>query len=248
MAFLALISGGKDGLFAAGQCVAAGRELLAVLHLRPAADWDELDSHMFQSVGCEAVESIARCLGKPLLQRRLRGGSRNTALEYCPTEGDEVEDLTALVAEARAAFPAARALCSGAIASLYQKNRVESVCARAGLEPLAPLWGRAPEPLLREMLDWGLRALLVRVCADGLDARHLGLELGAALPVLLRLAATRGLHVCGEGGEFETLVLDCPLFTAGRLEVLRAERVVEVDNGLQFRGRLNLREVAVRPI
>src|SRR2546425_3923743 len=29
---------------------------------------------------------------------------------------------------------------------------------------------------------------------------------------LLRLQETRGVHPCGEGGEFETLVLDAPLF------------------------------------
>src|SRR2546428_63125 len=45
----------------------------------------------------------------------------------------------------------------------------------------------------------------------------------AVIADLLRLQETRGIHPCGEGGEFETLVLDGPFFRR-RVEILRAER------------------------
>jgi diphthine-ammonia ligase len=64
------------------------------------------------------------------------------------------------------------------------------------------------------------RCLLLQVAALGLDPyKHLGRSLAALQPHLLRLADTYGCNPCGEGGEYETLTLDCPLFTAGRLEL-----------------------------
>jgi diphthine-ammonia ligase len=39
-------------------------------------------------------------------------------------------------------------------------------------------------------------------------------------PTLYRIEREFGSHCCGEGGEFETLVLDCPLFTRARLDIM----------------------------
>lgn len=62
--------------------------------------------------------------------------------------------------------------------------------------------------------------LVHQVAALGLDPyKHLGRSLAALQPHLLRLADNYGCNPCGEGGEYETLTLDCPLFTAGRLEL-----------------------------
>ncbi len=49
----------------------------------------------------------------------------------------------------------------------------------------------------------------------GLDpAKHAGKTLAQMRPVLRRLHAAFGLHECGEGGEYESLVLDSPLVRA----------------------------------
>ena len=50
-------------------------------------------------------------------------------LEYSLTCGDEVEDLLALLAFAQQQFPGVEAVSSGAIASDYQRLRVEHVSA-----------------------------------------------------------------------------------------------------------------------
>ena len=55
-------------------------------------------------------------------------------------------------------------------------------------------------------------------------------------PHLLRLNALYGSNVCGEGGEYESLVLDCPgLFKHGRI-VLDDTEVRGAGCGLQSRG------------
>ena len=240
MKFVALVSGGKDGIYAAAQLIAGGHELVALLNMRPAIDRQEMDSYMFHSVGCELVDKIATCMGKPLIQHTLHGLSINTKLDYEQTEGDEIEDLYALVAEAKRTFPEIQAVSSGAINSTYQKLRVENVCGRLGLKSIAPLWKREPEQLMRDMIRWGMKAILVRVCADGLKREHLELTLEKAFPILVKLSEKVGVHVCGEGGEFETFVLDCPLYCHGFLSVSESEIAVEVDNGIQYRARVNI--------
>ncbi|XP_071283097.1 diphthine--ammonia ligase isoform X5 [Agelaius tricolor] len=101
----------------------------------------------------------------------------------------------------------------GAIFSDYQRVRVEDVCRRLNLQPLAYLWHWNQEILLKEMISSNVQAIIIKVAAFGLDPdKHLGKSLGEMEPVLLELSEKYGLHVCGEGGEYETFTLDCPLF------------------------------------
>lgn len=123
-----------------------------------------------------------------------------------------------------------RGVASGAIASDYQRTRVERVCTRLGLVSLAYLWHQPQGALLRRMVGGGIEAILVKIAAAGLvPGRHLGARL-AALPAQLHALRRRyGINVCGEGGEYETLTLDCPLFPLGRI-VLDAWDTVTVSN------------------
>ena len=88
-------------------------------------------------------------MGVPLFRRRITGRSEHTDLGYKPTEGDEVEDLFALLAAVKEATPGLAAVCSGAIASDYQRLRVESVAARLNLVSLAYMWHQPQRVLLR---------------------------------------------------------------------------------------------------
>ncbi|CAG0886716.1 unnamed protein product [Darwinula stevensoni] len=100
----------------------------------------------------------------------------------------------------------------GAILSNYQRVRVEDVCDRLGLKVLSYLWQRDQEALLEEMITSGLKAVIIKVACLGLSEEHLGKELSQVQPHLLRLKEKYGVNVCGEGGEYETFTLDCPLF------------------------------------
>ncbi|NWT32930.1 DPH6 ligase, partial [Cardinalis cardinalis] len=86
-------------------------------------------------------------------------------------------------------------------------------CRRLNLQPLAYLWHWNQEILLKEMISSNVQAIIIKVAAFGLDPdKHLGKTLGEMEPVLLELSERYGVHVCGEGGEYETFTLDCPLF------------------------------------
>ncbi|KAK4276262.1 hypothetical protein QN277_019230 [Acacia crassicarpa] len=219
MKVVALISGGKDSCYAMMECIKYGHEIVALANLMPEdGSVDELDSYMYQTVGHQIIISYAECMGLPLFRRRIKGSSRHQELGYRPTPGDEVEDMLILLSEVKRQIPSVTAVSSGAIASDYQRLRVESVCSRLGLVSLAYLWKQDQSLLLQEMIANGIVAITVKVAAMGLDpAKHLGKEITFLNSYLHKLKELYGINVCGEGGEYETLTLDCPLFINARI-------------------------------
>ena len=132
-------------------------------------------------------------------------------------------DLGELLVAARVRYHATHACC-GAILSDYQRVRFENACTVAKLVPLAPMWQRSQRRLLKEMVRDGLDAAVVKVAALGLDpTKHLGKTIAQLAPHLDRLEREYGVHSCGEGGEYETIVLAFPaLFREARLHVTKA--------------------------
>ena len=53
---------------------------------------------------------------------------------------------------------------------------------------------------------------MIKVASLGLDQRHLGKSLSDMRNHLHEMHEKYGLNICGEGGEYETFTLDCPLF------------------------------------
>ncbi|KAJ8290259.1 hypothetical protein GJAV_G00010590 [Gymnothorax javanicus] len=212
MKVVALISGGKDSCYNMMQCVAAGHRITALANLRPKENTDELDSYMYQTVGHQAIDLYAEAMELPLYRRTIQGSSLDTGMVYSQREGDEVEDLYHLLKLVKEK-EGVEAVSVGAILSDYQRVRVENVCRRLQLLPLAYLWRRDQDELLEEMVSSDLRAILIKVAAFGLDPeKHLGRTLEEMQPYLKQLSQKYGVHVCGEGGEYETFTLDCPLF------------------------------------
>ncbi|XP_035466565.2 diphthine--ammonia ligase isoform X1 [Scophthalmus maximus] len=185
----------------------------------------ELDSYMYQTVGHQAIELYGEAMDLPLYRRTIQGSSLDTSRNYSETEGDEVEDLYELLRLVKEK-EAVEAVSVGAILSDYQRVRVENVCLRLGLQPLAYLWRRDQESLLSEMISSDLRAILIKVAAFGLDPeKHLGKPLADMEPYLKQLSQKYGVHICGEGGEYETFTLDCPLFKK-KIVIDAAETVI----------------------
>ena len=133
-------------------------------------------------------------------------------------------------------------LVTGAVASTYQKSRVDNICDELGLRHVSPLWGRSSPELLDEILDVGMEVIVTAVAARGLDEGWLGRALNrAAVRELGDLSQRHGFDVCGEGGEMETLVLDAPWF-GSRLEILRARKIWD-----GVRGSYLVEEAALGP-
>ncbi|CEP61403.1 diphthine--ammonia ligase LALA0_S03e02080g [Lachancea lanzarotensis] len=244
MKFIALVSGGKDSCYSILHSIKQGHELVALGNLHPYdEDQQELDSFMFQTVGHDLVKWYQQCTQLPLIRRAIRPeSSKNVSLNYYPTETDEIEDLLELLIDAQKKVPGLEAVNAGAILSSYQRTRVEDVCSRLGLVSLSYLWQRDQKDLMSEMCLMSkqsneenvtpkMDARLIKTAAIGLDGSSLGKSLPQVFPLLQRLNERFEVHICGEGGEFETMVFDAPFFKYGYLEphVLRIEGADNFD-------------------
>ena len=102
---------------------------------------------------------------------------------------------------------------SGAIASEYQRTRIEKICYELGIKSFTPLWHKNQELILRNEVDAGFKIMIVGVFARGFNESWLGTTIDeSCIDELVKLQKKYGINIAGEGGEFETLVLDCPLF------------------------------------
>lgn len=206
-----LISGGKDSIYSLIKCIENSHKIIAVGHLSP-PQTKELDSYMYQSVGSELCSAIAECLDVPYIEDYITGKPINVDLNYIKTDNDEVEDLYRLILTAKQKYPEINAVSSGAILSTYQKNRVEDVCKRLNLTPLNYLWNKDQNILLNEMLNSKMEIHIIKVCTMGLNKDDLMKNLNALKDKLVKLNKDYGVNICGEGGEYESITLDCNIY------------------------------------
>ncbi|TID14802.1 hypothetical protein CANINC_004473 [Pichia inconspicua] len=238
MKFVALVSGGKDSCFNILHCLVEGHELICLANLYPESEEgnDEIDSYMYQTVGHDVLTLYERCIGKPMYREPILGKANNQKLEYDLTDddNDETEDLYRLLSKVKKAHPEIEGVSVGAILSNYQRTRVEDVCSRLGLTSLAYLWQRNQAELMNEMCLSGMDARIIKVAAYGLNNSHLGMTLEEIHPTLTKLNNLMGVHICGEGGEFETSVFDAPFFKYGRIKITESEVVKHTNDDVWY--------------
>jgi len=212
MNLVALFSGGKDSTYAIYQVLKEGHEIkyLATIHSK------NPDSYMYHTPNIGLTLLQSRCLGIQLVSKESFGEKEK-----------EVEDLKILLNN----LDADGVVC-GAIASKYQKERVEKVCEELRFKLLTPLWNRNPEELLREMLKNNFEIIITAVAADGFDESWLGRKIDEkCVEDLIKLNKKFGINIVGDGGELETLVLDCPLFTR-KLSITQSEKIWKDNSGI----------------
>ena len=226
---IALISGGKDSFLSILKCQEQGHQVVALANLYPPTRDDDLNSHMYQTAGHALIPFYEQVLGIPLYRREITGLATQLGKEYDASRlspQDEIEDLTALLQDILTKHPEANAVCSGAILSTYQRTRIEDVCLRLNLKPLAYLWqmsflkgldeatsiSKQSATLLDHFAEIGLDARIVKVASGGLDESFLWQSIcdSKTRHRLKSVMKKFGGSVVGEGGEFETIVLSGP--------------------------------------
>ncbi len=208
--FFASFSGGKDSTLALYRALKAGgraRALLCMLH----EGGQHSRSH---GLPLRVLQRQAHLMGVPLYYKA------------ASWEGYEQGFLQALKELKTRGI---RHGVFGDIELQAHRDWVERVCAQAGITPHLPLWGQSRQSLLGEFFSAGFSALIVAV-KDGVlePQRFLGRRLS---PSVLAQLQAQGVDACGEQGEFHTLVLDGPIFSAP-LEV--APRGHVLRNGYWF--------------
>ncbi|RME52134.1 diphthine--ammonia ligase [Candidatus Woesearchaeota archaeon] len=222
-----LLSGGKDSLYAAFIMQRMNYPLTCAVILESA----NKDSFMFHTPNISLAKLQAESMNLPVVLQPTSG-----------TKEEELNDLHAALKRARDQH-SVEGIVTGAIASNYQRDRIEAVADRLGLKTFSPLWHTNQEQELRDLLNAGFTIILSSIAADGLDKTWLGRELTTAdVDALAKLHAKNRINIAGEGGEFESLVTDCPLFT----KTLRIEQArTEMEN--EHTGRLIITRAVLKP-
>ena len=206
-AWVSLFSGGKDSSWALYRALESGLSVERLVTVHP-----DGDSYMYHVPATELAGLAAESIGIPLVDVHPEAFGADDVSDAGEQGDDELRPLeTALSTLATEVDGGIAGLTAGAVESEYQTSRIEAMADRLGADLFAPLWQRDPTTLAEEMLDAGFEITIIRVAAADLDESWLGRTLDAdVLAELQTLNDEYGVHVLGEGGEFETLVTDGP--------------------------------------
>jgi len=206
-----LATGGKDSTLALYKVLNEGCEVQHLVSMIPLRE----DSWMFHYPNIHLVDLFAEAVEIPLVKAETSG-----------VKEEEVEDLKRLIEKLDV-----DGIVSGAIASTYQKVRIEKICQQLGLKCIAPLWHKNPLDILKELVDLQFDVIITGVYAYGFNKEWLGRKISeATIEAIIELNRHYGVSLVGEGGEYETLVLDAPFFKK-RIKIIQAEKIWKNQHG-----------------
>ncbi|UCG69680.1 MAG: TIGR00289 family protein [Thermoplasmata archaeon] len=216
MYLASLFSGGKDSAYAMYKAMKEGHEVKVLI----AISSENPESYMYHVPNIELTRMQAEAMEIPIIFRKTEG-----------VKEEELEDLEKAIEEAIKNYKIT-GVVSGAIYSNYQRKRIDDICSLLGIESLNPLWKLKPKDMLSEMVAEGFKIVLSAVAAGGLGPEWLGREIDEeTIKELSDLHNTCYVCTAGEGGEFETLVLDAPFFKK-RIKIVDAEKLWDGQSGV----------------
>lgn len=209
MKLASLFSGGKDSIMALYKALQEGHEVVALLSMIPKSD----DSYLYHVPNINLTIYQSEAINIPLISKTTSGKppQENMDLEIALFELKDKFNIEGITA--------------GAVHSNYQYNIVAGICEKLNLKVFAPYWQHEHEELIIDAINSGFEIIIVGVAAEGLDEMWLGRELdNDALLELKKLNKKFSVDVGGEGGEYETFVVDGPIFKK-RIEVVEVKKV-----------------------
>jgi len=200
-------SGGKDCCLA---CYRAGKNGLKVRYLANTVteDGERSCSH---GLSAKVIQLQSQAIGIPLVQR--------------PTTGDSYEaEFTSMLRTFKQ--EGIEGGVFGDIDFNAHREWIERVCRKANITPHLPLWDESQDKIMQEFIDSGFEAIVVAAKTDLFDEEVLGQKIdGNFIKRLEGLRKSKGITLCGEAGEYHSLVIDGPLFQK-RMEILEANKVL----------------------
>jgi ABC transporter with metal-binding/Fe-S-binding domain ATP-binding protein len=197
-----LFSGGKDSCLALSKAMKEN-EIACLISIISKNE----ESFMFHTPNIRITELQAKAIGIPLMSLITEGKKE-----------EELKDLEKAIVEAKRKY-AIEGIVTGAVRSVYQSSRIEKICKKLDLKCLNPLWQKDEIELLKEAVNFGIKAIISGVFAFPLEKEMLGKIIDAELiNELIILKEKYSINPAGEGGELETTVLDAPFFKK-RIEI-----------------------------
>jgi uncharacterized protein (TIGR00290 family) len=183
--YLVSWSGGKDSCFACYTAIKRGFKISHLVHFIR-----ENDLH---GIRAEIIRLQAELSGISMVQKKV--SSNNFESEFKDTIRS-MRDIKGMV--------------FGDIYLEEHRSWIERVCRDLNIEALLPLWGMDTESLMNDFINQGFEAIVVSGKKDVMDKKWIGRRVDRHLLEYLRKKP--GVDVCGENGEYHTLVIGGPLF------------------------------------
>lgn len=204
-----LYSGGKDSNLATYIAMKKNFKLKCLISIIPKNE----NSYLFHFPNIEFTKLQAKSIGLPIIQLKAKNIGEK-----------EIEDLFIALNKAKQLYNI-KGVFNGAIASNYQKNRIEKTCEKLNIECFSPLWHKDPVFLLNKFINLGFKAIITSVSAEGFNENWLGRILDEKCIIdLEELNKKYGVNISFEGGEAETFVLDGPIFKK-KISIIEAEKI-----------------------
>ena len=220
-----LFSGGKDSTMAVYKAIEEGYYVEYLVSMIS----DNPESYMFHVPNIHITKLSSEAMGIPLIMAKTHG-----------VKEKELDDLKRVLNKLK--DRGVEAIFAGALASEYQKSRIDQLCSDLGLMSNAPLWHIDPKEYMEEIIDSGFEVIIISVSAEGLDESWLGRRIdNQLLEEIIILNSKYGMHMAFEGGEAETLVLDCPIFKK-HIKILESSTVWDRDNGYLLINKAELKK------
>ena len=220
MKLASLFSGGKDSAYAIFLAQQQGHEIKCLLSVFPKSD----ESHLLHHPNIKWTKLQSESMNIPQL----------TITSNSDQTDDELSFIENLLQTAKDEFQI-EGLVHGGIKSKFQKEKFENICTKLNLIVIAPLWDSEPEQYMNKLIDSGFSFLLTTVTSNGLDDSWLGKIISKSDIVTLKsLSEKFGFNLNFEGGEAETFVIDCPLFT-NSIKINKSEKKWD-----GYRGRFEI--------
>ena len=192
-----LFSGGKDSTFAAYLAKKMGYEISCLISIIS----DNPESYMFHTPSISKVVKQTEMIGLPLLVQKTKG-----------VKEEELQDLQSVIGKAISNCNI-EAVVTGAVESAYQASRVQKICDNLRIECFNPLWQKDQFELLNDLIENNFEIIITGVFAYPFDETWLGRTIDEKFTQeITTLNDKYKINPAGEGGEYETFVLNCPLF------------------------------------
>jgi diphthine-ammonia ligase len=196
-----LFSGGKDSTLALHKVNAEGKKVELLITMVSENDF----SYMFHKPNINLAPMQAEALQIKQVIYKTKGEKER-----------ELDDIEKSLKE-----NGVTELVTGAVASVYQKDRVEKICERLSIKAISPIWHIDPMVELSE-LSKNYNVIVTQIAAEGFDKSFLGARINEEMIAKLsKINEKYRINMLFEGGEAESFVLDAPLFKK-RIEVTKS--------------------------
>ena len=217
-----LFSGGKDSTFSIYKAKMEGHEVVCIVTIFPQSE----ESQLLHYPNIQFTKLQSESMNIPQISIKIDSTNPNS----------ESQTLEEILIRAKKEF-GIQGIVHGGILSEFQRKQFQQISQSLDVVLISPLWKQNEKEYMKNLLESKFHFMTISVTSDGLDESWLGKEITQEdLGTLNQLSEKYGFNLSFEGGEAETFVTDCPLFSYP-IKILKSKKIWD-----GYRGRFEILE------